>query len=120
MHAQTTLWHSAGTGPYLRQTVAFRRPLRREATIPTIKLLQQKKPIFTYVKSHRCPDFSNLNVSAVERLIKLHPDAIASLRSVERAFFKMSADTFDEAGLSDVPADLRTRLVTPFRNYQVA
>ncbi|SAL82640.1 hypothetical protein AWB74_06337 [Caballeronia arvi] len=59
-------------------------------------------------------------LEAVEQLLKLYPDAITLLRSVERAFFKMSVETFDRAGLKNVLPDLRERLVTPFREYMVA
>ncbi|GAB5097950.1 hypothetical protein [Caballeronia sp. HLA56] len=59
-------------------------------------------------------------LEAVEQLLALYPNAITLLRSVERAFFKMSVDTFEQAGLENVPPDLRERLVTPFREYMFA
>jgi hypothetical protein len=56
----------------------------------------------------------------VRELVSTYPDAIKALRKVEPAFYKLNVQTFEKAGLLNVPVALRDRLLTPFRNYMPA
>ncbi|SDJ46904.1 hypothetical protein SAMN04487926_1536 [Paraburkholderia steynii] len=53
----------------------------------------------------------------VRNLLSIHPDAVKQLRAIEPAFYKMNRETFEQAGLLDVPPPLLDRLLMSFRDY---
>lgn len=55
------------------------------------------------------------SVTAVRELLLLYPDAIKRLRAIEKTFSKITAATFDAAGLELVSNDLRAMLVASFK-----
>jgi hypothetical protein len=50
----------------------------------------------------------------VRELLMIDPGAVLKLRAVQPNFHHMTADTFEQAGLSSVPTELRESLVKPF------
>ena len=52
----------------------------------------------------------------VRKLLTIRPTAIRELRAMEPCFKKMTVSTFEDAGLSNVPAALVSELLAPFRH----
>lgn len=55
------------------------------------------------------------SAALVRELLAIAPTAIAKLRAVQMGFNDMTSETFDFAGLSHVPLDLRAMLLAPFQ-----
>jgi hypothetical protein len=54
----------------------------------------------------------------LEKLFEIRQDAVKALRSACPSFHEMSVETFEQAGLSNVPTALRDNLLTPFNEYR--
>lgn len=71
-------------------------------------------------KQHFTPELPAYASAAADlrELLEIEPFAVERLRNVEPAFYKMGLETFVQAGLGEVPANLRDRLLMPFSDFR--